>query len=150
PARAAIGFASAPGPSPVGGSCPSWTADPDGRGQRTQGHTLRSFPKRRLGLARLARPSPVRSVTRMTSTIETPFRVLIAGGGVAALEAALALRDLAGDRIAMTMLSPQPEYVYRPMRVREPFAYAGARQYPLTDIARDIGVELRQDAFKSL
>jgi sulfide:quinone oxidoreductase len=86
----------------------------------------------------------------MTSTNENPFRVLIAGGGVAALEAVLALRDLAGDRIATTVLSPRSDFVYRPMRVREPFAYSGAREYPLADIARDLGFELKQDAFKSL
>ena len=79
-----------------------------------------------------------------------PFRVLIAGGGVAALEAALALRDLAGDRVSTTLLAPEPEFVYRPMRVREPFVYSGARHYRLEDIARDIGSELKQDAFKWL
>ena len=79
-----------------------------------------------------------------------PLNVLIAGGGVAGLEAALALRDLAGDRVAMTMLAPSTEFVYRPMRVREPFAGPGARHYPLADIARDIGMEFRQDAFKWL
>jgi sulfide:quinone oxidoreductase len=36
------------------------------------------------------------------------------------------------------------------MRVREPFAYPGARHYSLEDIARDIGVELKQDSFKWL
>jgi sulfide:quinone oxidoreductase len=81
---------------------------------------------------------------------DQPFRVLIAGGGVAGLEAALALRDLAGERISTTMLAPEPEFVYRPMRVREPFARSAARQYPLGSIADDIGVELRQDAFKWL
>jgi sulfide:quinone oxidoreductase len=86
----------------------------------------------------------------MNSNEHQPFRVLIAGGGVAALEAALALRDLAGDRVRTTLLAPEPEFVYRPMRVREPFAYGGARHYPLEDIARDIGAELKQDAFKRL
>ena len=86
----------------------------------------------------------------MTSSEPHNFRVLIAGGGVAALEAALCLRELAGDRIDITMLCPQPEFVYRPMRVREPFAYAGARRYPLAEIARDLDIELRQDAFKWL
>ncbi len=79
-----------------------------------------------------------------------PFDVLVVGGGVAALEAALALRDLGGDRIATTMIAPDPEYVYRPMTVREPFGYAVARRYPLEEIARDIGVELRVDSFKWL
>ena len=47
-----------------------------------------------------------------SSTATANFRVLIAGGGVAALEAALAL------------LAPADECVYRPLRVKEPFAYA--------------------------
>ncbi len=81
---------------------------------------------------------------------QQPLNVLIAGGGVAGLEAALALRDLAGELIRMTMLSPEPEFVYRPMLVREPFGYGAARHYPLDEIAREIGVELRQDAFKWL
>lgn len=86
----------------------------------------------------------------MTNPERQPFRVVIAGGGVAGLEAALALSDLAGDRIAMTMLAPEPEFVYRPMRVREPFAGAAARRYSLEAIAKDVGFELRQDAFKWL
>ncbi len=81
---------------------------------------------------------------------EHPLRVLIAGAGVAGLEAVLALRELAGDRVSTTLLAPDAEFVYRPMRVREPFAYRSARRYPLDEIAHDIGVELRQDAFKSL
>src|SRR5436305_8087314 len=34
-----------------------------------------------------------------------PLRVLIAGGGVAGLETLLALRDLAGRRVAVTLLT---------------------------------------------
>jgi sulfide:quinone oxidoreductase len=79
-----------------------------------------------------------------------PFNVLVVGGGVAALEAALALRDFGGERIGTTMLAPNPEFIYRPMTVREPFGYAAAQRYPLAEIARDIGVELRADSFKSL
>lgn len=86
----------------------------------------------------------------MSDTIQQPFKVVIAGGGVAGLEAALALRDLAGERVATTMLTPEPEFVYRPLRVREPFGGPSARHYAVDEIARDIGIELRQDAFKSL
>ena len=48
----------------------------------------------------------------------------------------------------MTMLAPEPEFVYRPLRVREPFAGPEANHYSLAEIAADIGVELKQDAFK--
>ncbi len=85
----------------------------------------------------------------MTSNAQA-FRVLIVGGGVAGLEAALALHHLAGERISTTMLTPEPEFVYRPLRVREPFAHSGAGRYPLEPIARGVGFELKQDAFKWL
>ncbi len=80
----------------------------------------------------------------------TPFKVVIAGGGVAGLEAALALRELAGDRVATTLLAAAPEFVYRPMTVREPFAYSAAHRYSLDEITRDIGVDFVHDAFKWL
>jgi sulfide:quinone oxidoreductase len=78
------------------------------------------------------------------------FVVLIVGGGVAAIEAALALREIAGERVHVTMLAPESEFVYRPMRVREPFAGPSARSYSLQEIAHDIGAELRPDAFRWL
>ena len=53
----------------------------------------------------------------MNPSTPTPFRVLIVGGGVAGLEAALALRHLAGERVATTLLAPAAEFVYRPMKV---------------------------------
>lgn len=74
-----------------------------------------------------------------------PLRVIIAGGGVAGVETALALRDLAGDLVAMTVVAPSPELVYRPMTVREPFAYARARRYPLSEIMQDVEADLVVD-----
>jgi sulfide:quinone oxidoreductase len=76
--------------------------------------------------------------------------VLIAGGGVAGLEAALALRELAGDRVDTTLLAPTREFVYLPMRVLEPFGYGSAPTYSLEEIARDVGAELITDTFKRL
>jgi sulfide:quinone oxidoreductase len=71
-----------------------------------------------------------------------PKRVLIAGGGVAALETALALRNLAPDHTQVTVVAPNTEFVYRPMTVREPFAYGAAHRYPLAPIVRDAGATL--------
>jgi sulfide:quinone oxidoreductase len=70
------------------------------------------------------------------------FRVLVAGGGVAGLEAVLALHDLAGHRIALTLLSPEPEFVFRPMAVAEPFSRGHAVRHPLAAVARHAGAEL--------
>ncbi|HTA14355.1 MAG TPA: FAD-dependent oxidoreductase [Solirubrobacteraceae bacterium] len=70
------------------------------------------------------------------------LRVVIVGGGVAALEAVLALADLGRDRINVTVIAPNTEFVYRPMVVREPFARGSARRYPLAPIVRDAGATL--------
>ena len=75
-----------------------------------------------------------------------PPHVLIAGGGVAGLEAGLALRDLLHDRVSLTLLAPAREFVYRPMTVREPFSLGSAERYPLPEIARDIDADLVQDS----
>ena len=74
------------------------------------------------------------------------FRVLIAGGGVAGLEALLALRDMAGERVDLTLLSPEAEFVYRPMAVAEPFGRGRADRYPLSEIAREFDAELIRSA----
>jgi sulfide:quinone oxidoreductase len=70
-------------------------------------------------------------------------RVLIAGGGVAALEAALALRDLAGDRLEIELCSPRGEFVYRPFAVGEPYGAASILRYDLDSVAERIGISFR-------
>ncbi len=72
------------------------------------------------------------------------LRVVIVGGGVAGLEAALALADLGRDRADVTVIAPNTEFVYRPMVVGEPFAHGAARRYPLAPIVRDAGATLLQ------
>jgi len=73
------------------------------------------------------------------------LRVIIAGGGVAALETALALAHLAPEQTDVTVIAPNPEFVYRPMTVREPFAYGRAHRYPLAQIVSDAGAELLEE-----
>ena len=78
---------------------------------------------------------------------QRPLAVLIAGGGVAALEAALALRDFAGDRVTLRILAPNADFSYRPLSVREPFAYAHADRYALAELAETVGAELLEGEF---
>jgi len=73
-------------------------------------------------------------------------RVLIAGGGVGAVEAALALRDLAGDAVGIELIAPHDVLVYRPLTVGEPFGYAAGAQLPLARLERTHNVHYRADA----
>jgi len=66
-------------------------------------------------------------------------RVLIAGGGVGAVEAALALRDLAGDRIEVRLCSPRADFVYRPFAVSAPYGAAEILRYDLPSLTARIG-----------
>jgi sulfide:quinone oxidoreductase len=82
----------------------------------------------------------------MTGTSPSPLRVLVCGGGVAGLETLLALRHLAGDRVERTLLTPEAEFVYRPMAVAEPFARGRAQRHLLEAIADDLGARLVRGA----
>jgi sulfide:quinone oxidoreductase len=66
-------------------------------------------------------------------------RVLIAGGGVAALEAALTLQELADDRVRVELLAPEPRFWYRPLAVTAPFALGDVVHFELDDLALRIG-----------
>jgi sulfide:quinone oxidoreductase len=66
-----------------------------------------------------------------------PLRVVVAGAGIAGLEALLALRALAGARVQLTLVAPDDEFVYRPLAMKEPFAVGRARRIALDDAARD-------------
>ncbi|MDX6592392.1 MAG: sulfide:quinone oxidoreductase [Gaiellales bacterium] len=76
--------------------------------------------------------------------------VVVAGGGVAAIEAMLALRDIAGDRVSITLVAPQDDFHYRPLSVGEPFALGRALSLPLATVARDVGADLRLGALASV
>src|SRR3954447_24726895 len=59
-------------------------------------------------------------------TASSPLRLLVAGGGVAALEAVLALRSLAGDRVRVELLAPSAGFAQRPYSVSSPFGGTSA------------------------
>src|SRR5215207_1727241 len=70
---------------------------------------------------------------------ERARRVLIAGAGVAALEALLALRHLAGARVSVDLLAPTPDFVLRPFAVVEPFGAAETPRLSLGGVVRELG-----------
>ncbi|HXW59094.1 MAG TPA: FAD-dependent oxidoreductase [Solirubrobacteraceae bacterium] len=69
-------------------------------------------------------------------------RIVIAGGGVAALEALIALRDLLDRIVSIEMVAPTGEFVYRPLSVTEPFGSAASPRFDLAKIAADHGASL--------
>jgi sulfide:quinone oxidoreductase len=77
-------------------------------------------------------------------------KVLIAGGGVAGLEAALALRDLTGEKLDLELLCPRREFLYRPYAVGEPFGSAEVQRFDLGRLAEKAGFELNLSSLKSV
>ena len=75
-----------------------------------------------------------------------PFSVVIAGGGVAAIEGLLRLRRLLGDAPKITLLAPNEEFAFRALSVREPFALGAAERHPVRHIARDANAEWVQES----
>src|SRR5690349_23445060 len=78
-----------------------------------------------------------------------PHRVLIAGGGVAALEAVLALRALAGTGVEIVVLAPNEEFSFPAHQVREPFGGPRPLALPLSEILEGIGSHV-QDGVRAV
>jgi sulfide:quinone oxidoreductase len=82
--------------------------------------------------------------------METSKKVLIAGAGVAGLEAALALRALAEDRVAVELVAPGPDFVYRPLAVAAPFNAGEAQRFSLGPLVHEAGAELTEAAVRAV
>jgi sulfide:quinone oxidoreductase len=70
-------------------------------------------------------------------------KVLIVGGGVGAIEAALALQDLAGDKAQVEICAGRGDFVYRPFAVGEPYGASRVLRYGLERLADLCGAEFR-------
>jgi sulfide:quinone oxidoreductase len=82
----------------------------------------------------------------MTERLSTRPRVLIAGGGVAGLEALLALRALAGDRVDITLVTPEMRFINRSMAVDQPFRPQRVRGVRMQDVTGEHGALWRRAA----
>ena len=89
------------------------------------------------------------SVTRHPPP-DSRARILICGAGFAAVEAALALRAISGDRVVLSMLSPDPVFHYRPAATSEPFDFAPSRRYDLRAIARDVDASYHESRLEAV
>jgi sulfide:quinone oxidoreductase len=78
------------------------------------------------------------------------MRVVIAGAGVAGLETALALRDLAGERVRVEVVAPQDEILYWPLLVTQPFEARVGATVPLAPLFERFGIAFRQDVLVSV
>ena len=72
-------------------------------------------------------------------TVRNRTHVLVVGGGVAALEATLALQSIGEDRVAVDVVAPDVDFVYRPLAVAEPFLYGEVRRFPLDRLVASAG-----------
>ena len=73
-------------------------------------------------------------------------RVLIAGGGVAALEATLALHQLAPGALEVELVASEPRFWYRPLAVAESFGLGDSRSFDLAELAQRAGALLTLDS----
>lgn len=72
-----------------------------------------------------------------------PAKVLIVGGGVGSIEAALALRDMAGEKVQVEIVAGRGDFVYRPFAVGEPYGASRVLRYDLEQLADRCGAEFR-------
>lgn len=72
--------------------------------------------------------------------------VVVAGAGIAGLEFAMALADLAGPRARITVVAPEGHFVLKPLVVREPFGGPGLERHQLRPVLERIGAEQVLDA----
>src|SRR5687767_5899218 len=77
-------------------------------------------------------------------------KVLVVGGGVAALETALGLRELAEARAEVELLAPDYEFVYRPLAVAEPFHKGSIQRFDLAGLAQAAGARHRLDSLSAV
>ena len=81
---------------------------------------------------------------------DAPLHVVVAGGGVAGLELALALRALAEERVSVEVVAPETDFVYRPLAVVEPFRAGEVVSFPLAALVRATGAKLRSGQVASV
>jgi sulfide:quinone oxidoreductase len=76
----------------------------------------------------------------------SPRQIVICGGGVAALEALLALRAALKIGVEVHLVAPNRRFVYEPLAVAAPFDLAETHLFDLAAIAREQNATLHADS----
>src|SRR4051812_11125617 len=76
--------------------------------------------------------------------------IVIAGGGIAGLETLLALRDLAEDRVRITLVSSDDEFEVKALRTAEPFSVDHVRRHSLPAVSHTREAEFIRDRVLSV
>jgi sulfide:quinone oxidoreductase len=71
------------------------------------------------------------------ATSSKPLRVIVAGGGIAAVETLIALYETSPRRMALTLVSASDTFTYRPSALGEPFGLGSTLRYPLSEVCVD-------------
>ncbi|MGK2956130.1 MAG: FAD-dependent oxidoreductase [Solirubrobacterales bacterium] len=86
----------------------------------------------------------------MISWPAKPARIAIVGGGVAALEAMLALGDRGGDLVEIDMFSPQKDFSLKPLGVSDAFGQGEVPKFDLESIAEHAGAKFHMKSVKAI
>jgi sulfide:quinone oxidoreductase len=82
--------------------------------------------------------------------LRSPRRVVICGGGVAGVEALLALRAQLDLGVDLHLVAPNRKFIYQPLAVAAPFDLAETQRFDLAELARDQDAELHVDSLESV
>ena len=78
--------------------------------------------------------------------MHNPRRVVICGGGVAGVEALLALRALLEVGVEVHLVAPDRQFTYQPLAVAAPFDLAETHLFDLAEIASEHSAKLHVDS----
>jgi len=81
---------------------------------------------------------------------DSTFRVVVAGGGIAGAEALLALRELGGDDLSLTLVEPRAELRLTALEPGAAFGTGEAGRLPIRAVASAAGADVVRDALESV
>ena len=116
------------------------------RGASLAGMSGRGLRKQPISADGQLAPMPAR---RSRKPVDGEGPLLVAGGGVAALEAVLAIREHAPE-LPIELICPERHFEYRPLIVLEPFVDNASQTVDLHRFAERFAVELRPHRLASV